>query len=374
MPLRGEHPLRDTYEILETIEEGAAGVLVRAYDNVLETVVVQKTVDRAGREDAVAFEEPWLLERLSHARIPEIRFAQHDPEHSGATTFVLPDYQEGSVEGALLRGRRFSLHESIQIIRDLLDALAYLHDDWGLIHRDIKPGNVLLEHRGERGLLIDFGSAALMEDDGMVLTARGTPLYRSPEAGQCGRFGVPGELYAVGLTLFEMLNGRFVWEELDQAQVDRRLYKGQRAVPNRLLSRYQPHVPRQLRRIVRKAIDPRHGARFKSAAQFADQLGRLRCIDWRLISGDGTVGHWIGTWPAHLPRTRRDVYHVEGRRLRGGHAAGKLRLEATRASGATGNRRRFGVSDATLDCRDVQALERFFEAVEASAAQRMPAR
>lgn len=270
------------------------------------------------------------------------REAQFDPVEDRAITFVMPHFGGGSVHDALLEDYRFSLTESIQIAIDSLDALAYLHREHYAIHRDTKPGNVLLDGDRKRGYLSDFGSAALIDSAGEASAVLGTNVYRPPEARPSGRVGVSADLYGIAMTLWEMVNGRLPWDRLELEAVERRLQRGLRAVTDAQLS-FAPHVPDRLRRVIRKGLQRNPAARFKRAEEFIRALRRVTSIDWRHQEGTGLEGEWIGTWP---PRRRQDQRTLPGDGARPSprpsrwKVAVRSRLSATRGSVASDGGRR----------------------------------
>jgi serine/threonine protein kinase len=276
------------------------------------------------------------------------------------------------VHDALLEGYRFSIYQSIGIAIDALDALAYVYREFQALHRDTKPGNVLLDENRGHGYLSDFGSAAVVNGSREAAAVLGTNVYRPPESRLTGRVGIDADIYGIGMTLFEMLSGRLPWEELELAVVEARLERGLRAVSDSALQ-FQPHVPERLRRCVRKAINRKPSERYESAEAFIAALRKVRCIDWRHAEGDSLEGVWFGTWPAHLRPERRTEYRVVTRRLQAGRDRGRIRVEADyRKAQATSWRQ--AAPDATADVGDVRALSAYFQQVEASAAQRSPAR
>jgi eukaryotic-like serine/threonine-protein kinase len=371
-PLRGERPDRATYRILDKLSSGLGDDVFLAHHEIFDGRVVQKTVFMQGLEDALASNEPAFLNRLDHPRIVPVREAQWDPREDRAITFVMPYFAGGSVHDALLEGYRFSIYRSVGIATDALDGLAYVHREFRALHRDTKPGNVLLDENRRHGYLSDFGSAAVVNGAGEAAAVLGTNVYRPPESRLTGRVGIDGDLYGVGMMLFEMLSGRLAWEELDLALVEARLQRGLRAVPDTALQ-FQPHVPRRLRRCVRKAINRDPGERYGSAEAFIAALRRVRCIDWRHSEGDSVEGVWFGTWPPHLRPERRTEYRVVTRRLQAGKHRGRIRVEADyRKPRATSWRQ--AAPDATAEAGDMRALSGYFEQVEASAAQRSPTR
>lgn len=160
----------------------------------------------------------------------------------------MPLLAGGSVADALKEDYRFSIAQAITIAMDALDALAYLRREFNALHRDTKPGNVLLDKDRTRGYLSDFGSA-----------------------------GSDADVYGIGMMLYEMLNGRIAWETLDLEQLERRLQRGLRAVSDSSLE-FAPHIPDRLRRCVRKAIHRDPAQRYASPEAFITALRKVRCI------------------------------------------------------------------------------------------------
>ncbi len=370
-PLRGERADKPTYQILNRLGDGRGDDVFLAHHEIFDGKCVQKTVHMHGLEDALASNEPAFLNQLEHPRIVPVREAQWDPTGDRAITFVMPLFGGGSVHDALKQDYRFSIGEAITIAVDALDALAYLHREFMALHRDTKPGNVLLDDQRHHGYLSDFGSAATVDASGQAAAVLGTTIYRPPEARAVGRVGADADVYGIGMMLFEMLSGRIAWEALDIQEVERRLQRGLRALPDSWLE-FGPHVPERLRRCVRKAIHRDPKQRYASAEAFITALRKVRCVDWRHEEGVGTNGTWIGTWPPQLPRERRTEYRVSSRMLEAGRHRGHLRLESDFRKPGGGWRQ--AVADATAPPTDAVAIARAFAAVEANAAQRSPAR
>lgn len=133
-------------------------------------------------------------------------------------------------------------------------------------------------------------------------------------------------------------------------------------------------MPDQVRRVVRKAIRTKPADRYPTASAFINAIGQVRCIDWTHISGRDLDGVWEGSWPPHAASSRRRRYRVESTLLQAGPSKGKRRLCAYQAVSLAAGFARFGVDDATVEPDDRSAVERFFAAVEAKAAQRAPVR
>jgi serine/threonine protein kinase len=375
MALRGEKLEKPTYEILRSLKGGKSGPVHMADHKVFGRPCVQKTYSTFGLEDAAAYREPRALHKIKHPHVVEILEAQYDPDVEDAITIVTVYCEGGSIADAFDENYRFSIHQALRLTTHALDALAHVHTEHRLIHRDPKPGNVFLDASRETAYLGDFGSAAEIEDDCMVAGIEGSPLYTAPEGGPpSGRIAVSGDVYGIGMTLFEMLNGPFPYAAIDPQVVDRRLTRGQRALPESAFV-FAPHIPEPLRRVVRKAVRPRPGDRFSTPGEFITAIGRLQCIDWKHVEGDEPGGGiWQGTWPPHRALSSRRRYRVVARTLKRGRESGKRRLEAYQAPSLRSNFSRFGVEDETVEPDDMGAIERFFKAVQDKAAQRAPAR
>ena len=373
MPIRGEAENRPSYVNLERIGDSTQ-LLHRCSHAVLGIDCVQKTVPIGG--GSVAMFEPRLLEELEHPRIPPIREAQYDPDYPNRVTFIMPWYAGGSVARALIEGHQFSICETTQIVRDVLDALEYLHTRRRYVHRDIKTSNVLLDSARQRGYLTDFGLAAALDPDGTSSAVLSTYHYLAPECVTTQRHGPVTDLYGVGMILFEMLNGRFRWEDIDQAVVERRIISGKRSVPDRVLSpqAFEPHIPDQLVRLTRKALRASPDDRFGSAAEFMRQLSQVVTIDWRPAQSPGIDGEWIGSWPPQAQRLRRDEYRVTSSLLRAGQRRGGRRLIASYRKAGTAEWRRIGITDRTVGADDSAAVRQFFSDVAANASHRRAAR
>ncbi len=372
MTLKGERMDRPTYRILHSLRGGTTGEVYLCFHEVFNAKVVQKTYSTLGREDSIANREPMLLYRMDHDHIVRIYDAQPDPDLGDAITFVTAYCEGGSVLDALMHDFRFSLRHATDVAMQVLSALTYVHSQFRVVHRDGKPGNIYLDAGRRHAYLGDFGSAAEMDEHGSVSSIEGSPLYDPPEGGPSGsRVGIPGDVYQVGLTLFEMLNGRFPYEVLEPKYdlIVQRLRRGLRALPDSAFV-FAPHVPHNLQRVVNKAIAREVSNRYQTAADFSRALFDLRprFIDWTHAQGTGLDGEWTGTWPPHLPPEARRTYTVISRPLRGGR---NRRLTALQQLPTAPSGSRFGVDDETLAVGDADGVEAFFVAAAAMAAQRV---
>lgn len=153
--------------------------------------------------------------------------------------------------------------------QQVADALGYAHSH-GVLHRDIKPSNLLLDTEGVIWVS-DFG---LAKDDSEDLTHTGdiigTLRYMAPER-FTGTAGVSSDIYSIGLTLYEMCTMRYAFDESDRARLMQQIASRDPVAPRR----FRPEIPRDLETIILKSIARDPGARYLTARQLADDLGRF---------------------------------------------------------------------------------------------------
>jgi eukaryotic-like serine/threonine-protein kinase len=352
-----------TYQVIRSIDHRGVAEIDVCYHKVFGEEVVRKRFDTLGLEDSIAYREPQLLHGITHPNVAQIFDARLGQEAGiPVVEIYMPYYREGSINDALMAVYPFSHRQAVELTRDVLSALTYVHEQMGYLHRDVKPANILLTDSGRRALLTDFGSAAVMDDRGLARGSLGrSPLYEPPEASG-GDSGVPGDVYAVGLCLFEMLNGRFRYEDLDYKQVTERLQEGRRALPDRMYE-HGYWVPQTLRRITNKATARRPGERYQTASAFREAVLGTSFVDWRRVEGVGSASVWEGEW---MGRRGRDHYRIEG-------TVRKSSLRATaRRQSPNGAWRQFGLSPVISQEEDTRSLAGLFEAVRQQAAQRLP--
>ena len=355
---------------------GGKGVVAVADHAILGRKCIQKTFEIVGREDAVAFNEPRLIDDLDHPHITPIQEAQFAP-HSGGrkVTMVMRVYEGGSVRAAqTLANHSFGVGDALAITRQMAEALGYLHTVKGYVHRDVKPGNILLDADRATAYLSDFGSAATLAGGASVNAVRMTPVYQPPEAGATGQVGPAADIYGLGMALYEMLNGAIAWEALEPATIDRRINKGLRALPDRVFgaNAFAPHVPTVVVRLVRTMIDPKPDRR-PSANELARTIRSLQILGWTRTEGTGLTGTWNAWWPPRRRRDQQTQIRITSVELKGGANSGKLRIAARYQRDATANLRRVGPDDATIGSHDHDALCAFFKTVDTEVARRWPA-
>lgn len=259
----------DQYRIEERLGGGGMGEVFRARDLELERSVAIKCVRPELSElDEVTMRfraEARTLAGLAHGNIATVfRFFPHD-----GTLYLVMEYISGQPFGDLLRDHGAQpAAEVVRLISQALAGLGYAHDN-KVVHRDIKPGNLMLDGHNTVKVL-DFGIAHLLDQtritqSGSVL---GTPAYMAPEQ-VLGR-PVDGrtDLYSLGVVLFEMLTGKLPFQASSQFELMRAHLETQ----PRSLKEMSNSVPRSLQQTVIRALAKDSDQRYQSAAEFSTAL------------------------------------------------------------------------------------------------------
>ncbi|MBL4685196.1 MAG: serine/threonine protein kinase [Nannocystaceae bacterium] len=212
------------YRVVGTLGEGGMGTVYRAYDPVLERDVALKVMKQGlpGEARQRFRQEALFGAKLTHPNLARVYDLGFWPDRR--IDWFAMEYLEGRDLEILLtrarqRGMRFSLRFSVDVFDGILDALQHAHDQ-GLVHRDVKPGNIFVGRQRHRdrvwAKLVDFGVAVdLRKDDGAAAEICGDPRYVAPEqALGSDELGPRTDVYAAGMSLFESLTGRHPFEDL----------------------------------------------------------------------------------------------------------------------------------------------------------------
>lgn len=257
----------DRYELLEPIGKGGFSTVYRARDHKMSRDVAIKVVRRTDDLSGRATREARTAAQLSHAHIVTV-FELAEDEHE---VFIVSELVEGPTLARCIARSFLSDRDYIDITIQILSALEHAHDK-GIIHRDIKPDNIILtEDDPPRAKVTDFGIAQL--ENAQRLTRQGDVLgtlaYMSPE--QAGGHNVDGgtDVYSAALTLYECLAGANPLRGETAGETVGRIQAG--APP---LSEARPDLPRELSDLLEDAMEPDSGLRI-GARSFAAGLEQL---------------------------------------------------------------------------------------------------
>jgi serine/threonine-protein kinase len=270
------------YKILEKIGEGGQGTVYKAIDSKLGRTVVIKVLPAeltAKEANLKRFErEARLASALDHPNICTI----FDLDAINGIHFISMQFIEGRNVRQLVNGRPLSLESALSITLQTVDALAAAHAR-GIIHRDIKAGNVMVTPTGQVKVL-DFGLAKLLDEEAArtsgihhteiteVGIPYGTATYAAPEQARGERVDARADIFSTGVLLYEMLTG--TWPFRGQTAVDVR-HAVLHEEPPRLASVRPGRVPPRLQQIVDKALAKDVRDRYQKISYFGDDLRAL---------------------------------------------------------------------------------------------------
>jgi serine/threonine protein kinase len=240
-------------EILELIGQGGMGVVYKARQTKLDRIVALKILPlESGKDPAFAerfAREARTLARLNHPNIVAI----YDFGEAGGLFYFLMEYVDGLNLRELEQSRQLSAEQALAIVPKICDALQFAHEE-GIVHRDIKPGNILIDRKG-RVKIADFGLAKLLGQTAPNLTLTsaghrmGTPHYMAPE--QIDRPQLVdhrADIYSLGVVFYEMLTGE--------------LPVGRFAAPSQKV-----HVDVRLDEVVLRALENNPERRYQQASE-----------------------------------------------------------------------------------------------------------
>ena len=248
--------------------QGGVGEVWKAWDSRLGRWVAIKLPMAAPDQEGTA--ERFSREALAAARLahPNIVSIHRVAEENGRC-FIVMQY----VEGQSLRGAKLDTRKALEVLRDVALAVHYAHDQ-GVIHRDLKPGNILIGSEG-RPFVLDFGLAHLQQAgrvqsrEGLVA---GTAAYMSPEQAR----GEPAareratDVYSLGATLYEVVTGRAPFDGATFAETLEKVLHREPAPPRSIV----PTLAVDIEAVILKAMDKDPKRRYATAKEFADDLDR----------------------------------------------------------------------------------------------------
>ena len=258
------------FRVIDELGRGAMGVVYRAEDPMLGRVVAIKTITLTGTaEERAHFEGRFLQEARAAGGIahPSI-ITVYDFGREGDTAFMAMEFLEGRELRDFIRGGSLAPTQAVEVAALVAEALAFAHER-GIVHRDVKPGNIMLLPDG-RVKIMDFGIARLA--DPAVKTATGlllgSPRYMAPEQVAGRPFDHRADIFSLGVVLYEALTGVSPFGGNDIPQL---MFSVMNAAVTPA-SRLNPALPPVLDYILARALKKEPDERYGSAAEFASDL------------------------------------------------------------------------------------------------------
>lgn len=274
------------FEIKEALGGGAFGIVYKAWDPTLRRMIALK-VPKFGADEPNKLKR-FLIEAHAAANLhhPNI-VAVYESGQAGDKAFIAAEYVDGTTLSACLTDQRPPFHDTARWVQSLAAGLAYAHKQ-GVVHRDVKPENILMGSNG-RPQLTDFGLAKLTDDDSQLTgdgSLLGTPAYMSPEQarGELENIGPCSDQYSLGVVLYELLSGKRPFDGAPHrvvSQVASEEPPGLRALNS--------DIPSDLAAICQKAMEKEIDNRYADMTEMAEDLAR-----WQM--GHETYARPLSTW------------------------------------------------------------------------------
>jgi serine/threonine-protein kinase len=254
------------YKILTTIGSGGFGSVYLAEDTWIDKKVALKVPHKQTLDFGELLREPRLLASLNHPNIVAIVTAERQEN----VFFIVMEYVPGeTLESIITRTGALELPVALDYACQVCNAVDHAHRH-GVLHRDLRPSNVLVTEQG-LAKVADFGTSRFLEIAAHGTTVIGSPPYMAPEQFQ-GKAVFASDVYSLGVTLFQMLTGVLPYESPSPADLGR-LTSGEMLTAPRSKN---PKVPKAISDIVLKAMAPEISARYQRASDLLDEILAFR--------------------------------------------------------------------------------------------------
>jgi serine/threonine-protein kinase len=251
------------YRILATLGSGGFGTVYRAEDTWINKTVALKVPHKQGVDFGELLREPRLLATLNHPNIVTILTAEKQEQ----IFFIVMEFVPGeTLESMIARDGPLDLGLALDYTCQICNAVDHAHRH-GVLHRDLRPSNVLVSDSG-LVKVADFGTSRFLEIAAHGTTIIGSPPYMAPEQFH-GKAVFASDIYSVGVTMFQMLTGDLPYDTRSTMELDR-VKRGDMVTPSRLKN---PKIPRAIDAIILKAMAPDSQHRYQRAG---DLLADLR--------------------------------------------------------------------------------------------------
>jgi serine/threonine protein kinase len=250
------------YRIVSTLGSGGFGTVYLAEDTWIDKKVALKVPHRQNLDFGELLREPRLLASLNHPNVVTVLTA----EKQDNIFFIVMEYVAGdTLEQIIEREGALDLPRVLDYTCQICNAVDHAHRQ-GVIHRDLRPGNVLVTEHG-MVKVADFGTSRFLEIAAHGTTVIGSPPYMAPEQFQ-GKAVFASDIYSLGVTMYQMLTGTLPYDTPTPADLER-LSRGELTTEPRLRN---PKIPKGISDIVMKAMAPDIAGRYNRGADLLEAV------------------------------------------------------------------------------------------------------
>ena len=259
------------YQILRTLGSGGFGTVYLVRDTWIDKKVAIKIPHKQNGEFDELLHEPRLLAALDHENIVRVITAEKSDDYF----FIVMEFVEGeSLEAKIQRTQGIEFPIALDFSRQIASGVDYAHRQ-SVLHRDLRPGNVLVTPEGKIKIT-DFGTSRFLEVSDRASTIIGSPPYMAPEQFQ-GRAVFASDIYSIGVIMYEMMTGVLPYFSANPKQLEKIAASG-RLVRPRERNRA---IPVEIEEIIIRALSPLISERYQQAGELLSDLGTASEIDRR---------------------------------------------------------------------------------------------
>jgi serine/threonine-protein kinase len=282
------------YRVLSALGSGGFGSVYLAEDTWIDKKVALKVPHKQNLDFSQLLKEPRLLASMSHPNIVTVLTAEKQED----VFFIVMEYVAGeTLEHLIVRQGALDVNRALDFTCQICNAVDHAHRA-GILHRDLRPGNMLIS---EAGLLkvSDFGTSRFLEIAAHGTTVIGSPPYMAPEQFH-GKAVFASDVYSVGVTMYQMLTGALPYDTPSPGDMER-LRRGDFLVSPRIKN---SKIPGAISDIILKALDPDVATRYQTASQLLDDT---------LAARKATPRKAVRSGPSPSPAGDESVAEIQSR-------------------------------------------------------------
>ena len=250
------------YRILSSLGSGGFGSVYLAEDTWIDKKVAIKVPHKQHLDFGEMLKEPRLLAAMSHPNIVTVLTAEKQDDRF----FIVMEYVQGeTLEARILRDGALELSEALDVTCQICNAVDHAHRS-GVLHRDLRPGNILVSDAG-MVKVTDFGTSRFLEIAAHGTTVIGSPPYMAPEQ-FLGKAVFASDVYSIGVTMYQMLTGALPYNTPAPADIER-LLRGELVAPPRSRN---AAIPRPINDVVMRALAPELTRRYPRASDLLQDV------------------------------------------------------------------------------------------------------